>query len=64
MIFDQAKNDSDFANPNILEVFRNLVFREYPYFRKIGVIGIASCGTSFYFGNIFFAFFLQAAATV
>ena len=34
MIFDQAKNDSDFANPNILEVFGKLVFREYPYFRK------------------------------
>ncbi len=34
MIFDQAKNDSDFANPNILEVFGNLMFREYPYFRK------------------------------
>ena len=34
MILDQAKSDSDFANPNILEVFGNLVFREFPYFRK------------------------------
>ena len=34
MILNQAKSDSDFANPNILEVFGNLVFREFPYFRK------------------------------